>query len=61
MGIGSKLLDTNNIGYNSDMKAVREQLIRTDNRSNLVNSDRELIRKYIIPEVIEEENKPWWG
>ena len=56
----SKLLDTNNIGYNSDMKLVREQLIR-NNRSNLVNSDRELIRKYIIPEVIVEENKPWWG
>jgi hypothetical protein len=56
----SKLLDTNNIGYNSDMKAVREQLLRT-NKMNPVNSDRELIRKYIIPEVIAEENKPWWG
>jgi hypothetical protein len=58
----SKMIDTNNINYDSDAKYIREQIIRGENdRINPVNNNRKLVEKYIIPDVIEEENKPWWG
>ena len=58
----SKIIDKNNIGYDADARSVREKIIRDDNdRVNPVSSNRKLISKYIIPEVINEEMKPWWG
>lgn len=61
-GMLDKIMDTNNIGYDSDSRVVREKIIRNDNeRVNPKNNNRKLIKKYIIPEVIEEEKKPWWG
>jgi hypothetical protein len=58
----SKIIDKNNIGYDADARSVREKIIRDDNdRVNPVSSTRKLIHKYIIPEVIDEEKKPWWG
>jgi len=58
----SKIIDKNNIGYDADARSVREKIIRDDNdRVNPVSSTRKLIHKYIIPEVINEEMKPWWG
>jgi len=61
-GVLSKLIDTNDLGYDADARAVREKIIRDDNeRVNPRSSSRKLISKYIIPEVIEEEKKPWWG
>jgi hypothetical protein len=61
-GMLDKIMDTNNIGYDSDSRVVREKIIRNDNeRVNPKNNNHKLIKKYIIPEVIEEEKKPWWG
>ena len=52
----------NNIGYDADLKYVCEQITRNDNdRINPINNNRDLINKYIIPEIIEEKNTPWWG
>lgn len=58
----SKIIDTNSLEYDADVRVVREQIIRNDNdRVNPVRQDRKLIKKYILPEIIEEEYKPWWG
>ena len=57
----SNIIDKNNIGYDADAKYVREQIIRNDNdRINPVCNTRNLINKYIIPEINEDTNKPWW-
>lgn len=58
----SEIIDTNSLGYDADVRVVREQIIRNDNdRVNPVRQDRKLIKKYVLPEIIEEEYKPWWG
>lgn len=58
----NEIIDTNSLGYDADVRVVREQIIRNDNdRVNPVRQDRKLIKKYVLPEIIEEEYKPWWG
>ena len=56
----SKILDKNDIGYDSDAEFIRDRVVRND-KVNTLKNDRKIILKYVIPEVIKEENKPWWG